>query len=162
MRQAPSRGDAIGSFRITGDPPTVTDTGSLTPAVEIGPEPVGPASGTARTRQLQERGIPPCPRRDVRPFTEGRWRLHADRRGRGRGEQTRLEGDLESYPEAGVITGVEIAQDVGNVVQVDILHGPEQQSGTSCAPVELDNLRTAVCSALVSWRHTVRTIEIAP
>ena len=73
-----------------------------------------------------------------------------------------LRAIYESYPEAGVITGVEIAQDFGDVVQVDILHGPEQQSGTLCAPVELDHLRRAVCSALVPWCHTVRTIEIAP
>jgi hypothetical protein len=72
-----------------------------------------------------------------------------------------LRAIYESYPEAGVITGVEIAQDWGEAVQVDILHGPEQPSGASCGPTQLDQLRTAVCSALGPWRHTVRTIEIA-
>ncbi len=72
-----------------------------------------------------------------------------------------LKAISESYPDVGVITGVEIAQGWGEAVQVDIRHGPEQRSGTSCEPIQLEHLRTAVCSALEPWQHTVRTIEIA-
>ena len=73
-----------------------------------------------------------------------------------------LRAISESYPAAGVITGIEIAQGRGDVVQVDILHEPEDRIGSSCGATQLAQLRTAVCSALEPWRHTVRTIEIAP
>jgi hypothetical protein len=72
-----------------------------------------------------------------------------------------LRAISESYPDAGVIMGIEIAQGWGEAVQVDIRHGPEQRSGSTCESGQLDQLRTAVCSALEPWRHTVRTIEIA-
>jgi hypothetical protein len=72
-----------------------------------------------------------------------------------------LKAISESYPEAGVITGVEIAQGWGEAVQVDIRHGTEQRFGSACEANQLDHLRTAVCSALEPLQHTVRTIEIA-
>jgi hypothetical protein len=71
---------------------------------------------------------------------------------------------VDAFPEpgTGVITGIEITQGSGGDVRVDIRHVSQQRVAPCDEPAQLNSLRSAVSDALLPWRHTVRTIELAP
>jgi hypothetical protein len=59
---------------------------------------------------------------------------------------------------AGVITGISIRQRLGDIVQVDIFHCPQDHPDETSA-ADLCNLHVALTEALKPRRSSVRTFE---